>query len=47
MVTYAELFQLLLVLIGFAGLMIQISKKEITAPPSKECGYFLTKFFKD
>ena len=28
MVTYAELFQLLLVFIGFAGLVIQISKRK-------------------
>ena len=28
MVTYTELFQLCLVLIGFAGLIIQISKKK-------------------
>ena len=28
MVTYAELFQLLLVLIAFAGLIIQISKRK-------------------
>lgn len=32
MVTYSELFQLCLVLIGFASLIIQIWQKKMTAP---------------
>ena len=38
--SFDELFQFRLVLIGFTGLIIQIIKKEVTAP-AKECGYFL------
>ena len=39
MVTYEALFAYTLVIIGIVSLVIQITKKEVTADP-ESCGYF-------
>lgn len=40
MVTYSDLFQFCLVVIGIIGLVFQITKKEVTAPAPQLSGYF-------
>ena len=40
MVTYSDLIQIGILIVSIIGLFLQ-TKKEVTAPPTKECGYFL------
>ena len=41
MVTYAELIQIGILIVGICSLVYQICKKEMTALPAKVCGQIL------
>jgi hypothetical protein len=42
MITYSDLFQFCLVVIGICGLFLQAYKKKYPPIPRKDSGYFLT-----